>query len=82
MTLKAVENAKSVQAVENAKADFNAKWKDLHTQEDPTAPDDPSKPCNHMCHKGGFMGFIWKIVRFFCKLFKINKTCSCGAMHY
>ena len=37
-------------------------------------------PCN--CHKTGFMGFIWKITRFFNKLFKTNKTCACGVVHY
>ncbi len=38
--------------------------------------------CDHMCHKTGFMGFIWKIVRFFWKLFKMNPVCDCGAKHY
>ena len=38
--------------------------------------------CSHMCHKSGFMGFIWKIVRFFWKLFKMNPTCDCGVKHY
>ena len=38
--------------------------------------------CNHMCHKTGFMGFMWKIVQFFWKLFKMNPVCECGAVHY
>lgn len=38
--------------------------------------------CDHMCHKSGFMGFIWKIVRFFWKLFKMNPVCECGVSHY
>ena len=38
--------------------------------------------CNHMCHKQGFMGFIWKIVKFFSKLFGTNPTCECGVVHY
>ncbi len=38
--------------------------------------------CTHMCHKSGFMGFIWKIVRFFWKLFKMNPVCECGVKHY
>lgn len=38
--------------------------------------------CDHMCHKSGFMGFIWKIVQFFWKLFKMNPTCECGVAHY
>ena len=36
--------------------------------EEPT-PDTPDEPtdeaCDHLCHKGGFIGFIWKIVKFF-----------------
>lgn len=42
----------------------------------------PSDNCDHMCHKGGFMGFIWKIAKFFIKLFKTNPVCECGAAHY
>ena len=38
--------------------------------------------CDHLCHKDGFMGFIWKIVKFFSKLFKLNPVCECGAAHY
>lgn len=38
--------------------------------------------CDHMCHKSGFNGFIWKIVRFFWKLFKMNPVCKCGVSHY
>ncbi len=53
--------------------------------EEPT-PDTPDEPtdstCDHLCHKGGFMGFIWKIVQFFWKLFKMNPVCECGAAHY
>ncbi len=42
-------------------------------------PDTPSENCSHICHKGGF---IWAIIRFFCKIFRTNKYCSCGAAHY
>ena len=45
-------------------------------------PDDSNNGCDHMCHKSGFSGFIWKIVCFFWKLFKMNPTCECGAQHY
>ena len=38
--------------------------------------------CSCMCHKTGFMGFIYKIVRFFWKLFKTNPSCACGNTHY
>lgn len=44
--------------------------------------DDCDENCKHMCHKGGFSNFIWKIVRFFLKLFKINPVCDCGVKHY
>lgn len=44
---------------------------------------DSSKVCGCICHKtSGFMKFIYKIVRFFWKLFGISKTCDCGASHY
>lgn len=38
--------------------------------------------CDHICHKDGFMGFVWKIMLFIYKIFNINGTCSCGAAHY
>ncbi len=44
---------------------------------------DPSANCTHICHnKNSFVQFIYKIVRFFWKLFGINKYCSCGYQHY
>ena len=44
--------------------------------------DNVTDNCSCMCHKDGFMGFIWKIVSFFWKLFKMNPVCACGANHY
>ena len=41
-----------------------------------------SDNCSCNCHKTGFIGFIWKILRFFYKLFGMNKVCSCGVAHY
>jgi len=41
-----------------------------------------SQNCSCSCHKSGFMGFIYKILRIFWKLFGIRKTCDCGAIHY
>ena len=38
--------------------------------------------CDHMCHRGGIMGFFWKIVNFFNKLFGLNPVCECGRAHY
>ena len=59
------------------------------TPDEPNTPDEPDTPdeptdstCDHLCHKSGFIGFIWKIVQFFSKLFKINPVCECGAAHY
>ncbi|MGN1418419.1 MAG: lectin-like protein [Acutalibacteraceae bacterium] len=43
---------------------------------------DAVKNCTHICHKTGFAGFIWKILRVFCKLFGIYKYCECGVKHY
>ncbi len=43
----------------------------------------PSSKCGCMCHKeSGFSQFIYKILRFFWKLFGMNKSCSCGNVHY
>lgn len=49
---------------------------------EPEVPSDPSENCSCNCHKGGFMGFIWKIINFFQKIFKANPVCTCGAAHY
>ncbi len=38
--------------------------------------------CSCSCHKSGIMGFIWKILTFFYKIFGMNKTCICGVAHY
>lgn len=43
-------------------------------------PEEPEIPeCDHMCHDGGF---LWNIIKFFQKLFGIEKYCGCGAAHY
>lgn len=38
--------------------------------------------CSCNCHKKGFAGFIYRIIRIFWKLFRINKVCACGQAHY
>ncbi|MGN0487302.1 MAG: hypothetical protein ACI4GB_08735 [Acutalibacteraceae bacterium] len=39
--------------------------------------------CGCICHKeNGLMKILYKFVLFFWKLFKIGKTCECGAVHY
>ena len=37
--------------------------------------------CECKCHKGGIVGFFFKIVLFFQKLFGQNKVCACGMNH-
>lgn len=42
-----------------------------------------TKQCGCLCHKEGWlMKIIYKIVSFFWKLFKLNPSCACGAVHY
>ena len=41
-----------------------------------------NEKCTHICHKDGFMSFIWKLINFFQKLFGISPVCECGATHY
>lgn len=48
----------------------------------PQTDDSEENNCDHLCHRDGFLGFIWKIINLFNKLFKINKACDCGALHY
>lgn len=44
---------------------------------------DSSGSCKCICHKNNwFMQIFYKIFRFFWKLFRINKTCDCGFVHY
>ncbi len=56
----------------------------IETPVEPEIPDEPDAPnsCSCNCHKNGFMGFIWKIILFFNKLFKTNRECACGIAHY
>ena len=39
--------------------------------------------CSHICHSTNkFMQFIWKILNFFNKIFKMDEKCECGKMHW
>lgn len=49
---------------------------------EPSQPDNPSETCSCNCHKKGIANFFFKIILFFQKLFKQNKTCKCGVSHY
>ncbi len=44
--------------------------------------DSSSNSCTCLCHKTGIVSIVWNIVLVVCKLFNINKTCSCGVEHY
>lgn len=43
---------------------------------------DKADDCSCNCHKGGISGLIFKIILFFQRIFKTNKTCACGIAHY
>ncbi len=46
--------------------------------------EDSENNCSHLCHSENvFMKkFLWPVVRFFIKLFNVNKICTCGEYHY
>jgi len=45
--------------------------------------EDGEKSCGCICHKESWiMRIIYKILNFFWKLFKISRTCDCGAVHW
>ncbi len=49
----------------------------------PDVPDEPTDTdCDHLCHKDGILGFFWKIISFFQRLFGIEQYCDCGVLHY
>lgn len=85
-------NEKEIPALEHKDADGDYLCDNGcgYEYEKPAEPDTPDEPtdaptddsCDHICHKSGFMGFLWKIVRFFWKLFNMNPVCSCGVAHY
>ena len=43
---------------------------------------DRTKDCDCNCHKKGIANFFFKIILFFQKIFRVNKTCDCGIAHY
>ncbi len=51
-------------------------------EEIPALEDNTQPECDHICHKDGVLGILWKIIGFFAKLFKTNPVCECGAAHY
>lgn len=45
-------------------------------------PENPYDDCACNCHKDGIVGFLFKFINFFQKLFGQNKVCACGIAHY
>lgn len=41
-----------------------------------------AKECDCNCHKGGISGLLFKLILFFQKFLRMNKTCECGIEHY
>jgi DNA-directed RNA polymerase subunit RPC12/RpoP len=68
----------------DSKCDFNCGYE--YEKADDLTPDVSeeimSDNCSCNCHKGGISGFFFKLILFFQKIFKTNKTCSCGVAHY
>ncbi len=64
-------------------ADNNKDYKcDMCGRDMGSGNDTTSDSCDCMCHKGGFVGFIYKIISLFWKIFRTNKICKCGISHY
>ncbi|MBQ7295753.1 MAG: hypothetical protein IJW86_06130 [Clostridia bacterium] len=38
--------------------------------------------CDHLCHRTGFVSYIWKVISFLQRLFGVQQYCDCGIMHY
>ena len=43
---------------------------------------DKTPECTCNCHKSGIYNIIFKIILFFQKFLRMNKTCDCGVNHY
>lgn len=51
--------------------------------EKPGSTGDNKVNCSCSCHKDGILNFLFKIILFFQKIFRINQTCKgCGIAHY
>ncbi len=66
---------------ENSPEDFETYL--INTEDAKNFTENEIKPvCDCDCHKDGFAGFLYSIKRVFWRLFRINKTCVCGGVHY
>ena len=55
------------------------------TPDVPDTPDEPKVPsanCDCNCHKSGLFNMLFKLILFFQKFLRMNKTCACGTAHY
>ena len=51
--------------------------------DNPGSSGDNTVNCNCSCHKNGIINFLFKIILFFQKIFRINQYCKgCGIAHY
>ena len=66
--------------LENLKADEDSTMADVYEL---LARIESVKNCEHLCHSNNwFLRCLWSIANFFCWLFKIVPTCTCGIAHY
>ena len=68
--------------IENGFVIFETDHFSLYAIVDKFENTNPAENCSCNCHKGGIMGFFWKIINFFNKLLKNNQQCKCGVAHY
>ncbi len=76
------ENTKCVRCTYTESRTINAVGHNYQNGVCSNCGQDKTIGCSCNCHKGGFAGFIWKILCFFYKLFKMNPVCTCGVKHY
>lgn len=89
ITLSKNDEAISTQIITDADSDIeitydkNGNNDKLDVEYESNSSAEPEiKNCSCNCHKGGISGFFFKIILFFQKIFKSNKTCACGVAHY
>lgn len=86
---KKYDNGLVIKGIKGSVAETYAKENDITfiaidetNPEEPTKPSTPTEDCSCNCHKSGIVSVIWKILRFFYKILRINSICTCGIAHY
>ncbi len=74
--------SEDIPALGHTDVDFDSKCDRCGAVNELPQPENPSDNCSCNCHKSGLSNFIFKIMLFFQKIFKINKICVCGVEHY